>query len=55
MIHLLVPLTTGGVLVRNKVGLALLTLIATSICVLGFGAGVAHAEGESIFGFLRNA
>ena len=44
----------GGVLVRRKVAVFLATLVAMMVCVLGLGAGVATAEGESIFGFLRN-
>jgi len=38
--------------VRRKVALALATLIAGAACVLGLGSGTAHAEGETIFGFL---
>jgi neutral amino acid transport system permease protein len=40
--------------VRTRVALFLATLLSALICVLGMGAGVANAEGESIFGFLRN-
>ena len=40
---------------RTRVALFLATLVSALICVLGLGAGPAHAEGESIFGFLRNA
>jgi branched-chain amino acid transport system permease protein len=32
----------------------LATLLSALICMVGLGAGAAHAEGESIFGFLRN-
>jgi branched-chain amino acid transport system permease protein len=32
----------------------LATLLSALICVVGLGAGAAHAEGESIFGFLRD-
>jgi len=41
--------------VRTRVALFLATLVSALVCVLGVGAGPAHAEGESIFGFLRNA
>lgn len=40
---------------RTRVALFLATLVSALICVLGVGAGPAQAEGESIFGFLRNA
>ena len=40
---------------RTRVALFLATLISALVCVLGLGAGAAYAEGESIFGFLRNA
>ena len=39
---------------RRRVALVMATLLAALICVLGMGVGVAQAEGESIFGFLRN-
>jgi neutral amino acid transport system permease protein len=44
--------STGGALVRKRVALAMAVMLASLICVLGFGAGPASAEGESIFGFL---
>jgi branched-chain amino acid transport system permease protein len=44
----------GGVLVRRRVAVFLATLMSLLVCVLGVGAGTANAEGESIFGFLRN-
>jgi neutral amino acid transport system permease protein len=40
--------------VRTRVALFLAALLSSLVCVLGMGAGAAHAEGESIFGFLRN-
>jgi branched-chain amino acid transport system permease protein len=40
--------------VRTRVALFLAALLAALVGVLGMGAGTAHAEGESIFGFLRN-
>ena len=40
---------------RRRVAIVLATLMSALVCVLGLGAGVAHAEGESIFGFLRNS
>jgi len=40
--------------VRTRVAVFLATLLSALVCVLGVGAGVAHAEGESIFGFLKN-
>lgn len=49
------PILTGGVLVRRRVAIFLATLMSVLVCVIGFGAGAAQAEGESIFGFLRNA
>ena len=39
---------------RTRVAVFLATLLSALVCVLGVGAGVAHAEGESIFGFLKN-
>lgn len=48
------PLGPGGVQVRRRVAIFLATLLSVLVCVLGLGAGVANAEGESIFGFLRN-
>jgi len=41
--------------VRRRVAVILATLLSAVVCVLGVGVGAAHAEGESIFGFLRNA
>lgn len=40
---------------RTRVALFLATLVSALVVVLGMGAGPAQAEGESIFGFLRNA
>lgn len=40
---------------RTRVAIFLATLLSALVCMLGVGAGAAHAEGESIFGFLRNA
>lgn len=39
---------------RRRVAIFLATLMSVLVCVIGFGAGAAQAEGESIFGFLRN-
>lgn len=39
---------------RRRVAIFLATLMSALVCVLGVGAGTANAEGESIFGFLRN-
>ena len=39
---------------RRRVAVFLVTLMSALVCLLGFGAGTASAEGESIFGFLRN-
>jgi neutral amino acid transport system permease protein len=41
--------------VRTRVAVFLATLLAALVCLLGLGAGPAAAEGESIFGFLKNA
>jgi len=41
--------------VRTKVAVFLATLLAALVVLLGLGAGPAAAEGESIFGFLKNA
>jgi branched-chain amino acid transport system permease protein len=49
-----VPSTTGGALVRKKVALALAALFSALVCVTAVGPGVAHAAGESIFGFLKD-
>lgn len=38
----------------KKLALFLATLLSALVCVLGVGVGTANAEGESIFGFLRN-
>jgi branched-chain amino acid transport system permease protein len=40
--------------VRTRVAVFLATLLSALICAVGLGAGTAHAEGESIFGFLRD-
>ena len=40
---------------RTRVAVFLATLLAALVCLLGLGAGPAAAEGESIFGFLKNA
>ena len=40
---------------RTKVAVFLATLLAALVVLLGLGAGPAAAEGESIFGFLKNA
>ena len=39
---------------RTRVAVFLATLLSALVCVLGLGAGPAAAEGESIFGFLKN-
>ncbi|MGH8893265.1 MAG: branched-chain amino acid ABC transporter permease [Actinomycetes bacterium] len=39
---------------RRRVAILLATLLSILVCVIGLGAGAAHAEGESIFGFLRD-
>ncbi len=39
---------------RKTVALSMATLFATVGLVMGLGVGAAHAEGETIFGFLRN-
>jgi len=41
--------------VRTKVAVFLATLLSALVVLLGLGAGPAAAEGESIFGFLKNA
>jgi neutral amino acid transport system permease protein len=38
--------------VHKRVAIALAVLLASLVCVVGFAAGPASAEGESIFGFL---
>jgi neutral amino acid transport system permease protein len=40
--------------VRRKVAVALAMLFLGTACVVGMGAGTASADGETIFGFLRN-
>ena len=40
---------------RTRVAVFLATLLAALVVLLGLGAGPAAAEGESIFGFLKNA
>ena len=40
---------------RTKVAVFLATLLSALVVLLGLGAGPAAAEGESIFGFLKNA
>lgn len=39
---------------RRKVAVALAMLFVGVVCVVGMGAGTASADGETIFGFLRN-
>ena len=39
---------------HRKVAVFVATLMSVLVCVIGFGAGTAQAEGESIFGFLRD-
>ena len=39
---------------RTRVAVFLATLLSALICMLGLGASPAAAEGESIFGFLKN-
>ncbi len=38
----------------RTVGLSVATLFAALVCVVGLGVGPAQAEGESVFGFLKN-
>ena len=38
----------------RRVAIFLATLLSSLVCVIGLGVGTAQAEGESIFGFLRN-
>lgn len=40
---------------RKRAALFAAALLSAFVCVIGIGAGVANAEGESIFGFLRNS
>lgn len=40
---------------RSRVAVMLATVLSALVCVIGIGAGPAQAEGETIFGFLRNS
>lgn len=39
---------------RRRAALTLATLVAAIVCLTGLGAGTANADGESVFGFVRN-